>query len=156
MPDHPEVFSGARARFYINDYPVGYCAGVSGEEAVDYEPVDTLGFLEVREHVPVAYRASLSAAFFRLIGSSLKKYGGKYGNAGNLKIFPILDDILISGVLKAAIQEHLGPGTNGEILAQFLGVRAASKTWDTSARGVVSENCSFVAIRQRDESEINQ
>ena len=148
----PDVFSGARARFYINDRPVGYCAGVSGEEAIDYEPVDTLGFLEVREHVPVSYRASLSAAFFRLIGSSLKKYGGKFGNAGNLKVFPILDDVLTSGVLKAAIQEHLG----GDILAQFLGVRAASKTFDVSARGVVSENCSFVAIRQRDESELDQ
>jgi len=144
-----DVFSGARARFMIDDRPVGYCAGVSGEEAIDYEPVDTLGFLEVREHVPVAYRASLSAAFFRLIGSSLKKYGGKFNNAGNLKIFPILDDILISGVLKASVEEKLG----GKTLATFLGVRAASKTFDVSARGVVSENCSFVAIRQRDESE---
>jgi|TARA_R110002110_G_scaffold39064_7_gene126695 hypothetical protein len=145
----PDVFSGARARFTINDRPVGYCAGVSGEEAIDYEPVDTLGFLEVREHVPVAYRASLSAAFFRLIGSPLKKYGGKYGKAGNLKIFPILDDILTSGVLSASVEEKLG----GKTLATFLGVRAASKTFDVSSRGVVSENCSFVAIRQRDESE---
>jgi len=146
-----EVFSGARAQFFIDDRPVGYCAGVSGEEAIDYEPVSTLGFLEVREHIPVSYRASLSAAFFRLIDSPLKKYGGKFGQAGNLKIFPILDDILTSGVLKAAIQERLG----GKILAQFTGVRAASKTFDVGARGVVSENCSFVAIRQLDESEID-
>jgi len=151
-----DVFSGARAQFFIDDgtsgpRPVGYCAGVSGEEAIDYEPVDTLGFLEVREHVPVSYRASMSAAFFRLINSPLKKYGGKFGGAGNLKIFPILEDVLTSGVLKAAIQEKLG----GSILAQFTGVRAASKTFDVSSRGVVSENCSFVCIRQLDESQIN-
>ena len=61
------VFSGARARFVIDGTTVGYCAGVSGEEAVDYEPINTLHFLEVREHVPVSYRCSMSAAFFRLL-----------------------------------------------------------------------------------------
>ena len=84
---HP-VFTGARARFFIDEKPIGYCAGVSGEEAIDYNPVETLEFLEVREHIPVAYRASLSAAFFRLINSSLKEYrGNQLEDAGGLSIF---------------------------------------------------------------------
>ena len=41
------------------------------------------------------------------------------------------------------------------VIAQFDSVRAASKTFDVSSRGIVTENCSFVAIRQFDESEIN-
>lgn len=144
------VFSGARARFVIDGTTIGYCAGVSGEEAVDYEPVNTLDFLEVREHVPVSYRASLSAAFFRLIGSPLKAYSGKNGDEGNLKIFPILEDILTSGAMSCSLQDK-----SNKVVALFEEVRATSKTFDVSSRGVVSENCAFVAIRQRDESQIN-
>ena len=148
-----EIFTGARARFFLNDVPIGYCAGVSGEEAIDYEPVDTLEFLQVREHVPVAYRASMSAAFFRLIGSSLKSYAGKEEDAGNLEIFPKFDNILTSGAMTAAIVET--KSDSPRVIAQFDSVRAASKTFDVSSRGIVTENCSFVAIRQFDESEID-
>ena len=157
-----QVFTGARARFLINEMPIGYCAGVSGEEAIDYEPVETLEFLSVREHIPVAYRASLSAAFFRLVGSSLKEYQGKEGKAGGMSIFPKFDNILTSGAMSAVIQQskpEAGSGPPGitELgsvnIAKFTEVRAASKTFDVSSRGIVTENCSFVAIRQMDESE---
>jgi hypothetical protein len=141
-----DVFSGARARFVIDGNTVGYCAGVSGEEAIDYEPINTLDFLEVREHVPVSYRASLSAAFFRLIGSPLKNYSG---DSGKLKIFPILEDVLTNGIMSCAIQDKFNT-----TIALFEEVRASSKTFDVSSRGVVSENCAFVAIRQKDESQI--
>ena len=147
-----EVFSGARAKFFIGSNPVGFCAGVSGEEAINYEPVDTIDFLEVREHIPVAYRASLSAAFFRLINSPLKQYAGKNNETGGVEIFPKLGNILTSGALSAAIVSNK-VGT-GAIIAKFEGVRAASKTFDVSARGVVTENCSFIAIKQMDESEL--
>ena len=145
-----EVFTGARARFVIDGTTVGYCAGVSGEEAVDYEPINTLHYLEVREHVPVSYRCSMNAAFFRLVGSPLKAYSGRDGKEGNLKIFPILEEVLSAGVLECAIQDK-----SNRTIALFEDVRAASKTFDVSNRGVVSENCSFVAIRQKDESTID-
>lgn len=152
-----ELFSGARAKFFISNRPVGFCAGVSGEEAIDYDPIDTLDFLQVREHVPVAYRASLSAAFFRLIGSPLKDYIGKGDTPGaeSISIFPKFNNILTAGALSAAIHETKS-ADGGKILAKFESVRAASKTFDVSARGVVSENCSFVAIRQTDESTTDQ
>ena len=148
-----EVFTGARAKFFIEEQPIGYCAGVSGEEAIDYEPVETLNFLEVREHIPVAYRASLSAAFFRLIGSSLKKYGGKNGDAGSLTIFPKMGSILTSGELSATVMSTKPESEPGSLIAKFLSIRAASKTFDVSSRGIVTENCSFVAIQQMDETE---
>jgi len=158
---HP-VFTGARARFFINEKPIGYCAGVSGEEAIDYNPVETLEFLEVREHIPVAYRASLSAAFFRLINSPLKQYrGNQLEDAGGMSIFPKFNNILTSGAMSATIN-NTRPSANTEtgepgatIIAKFTDVRAASKTFDVSSRGIVTENCSFVAIRQMDESEID-
>ena len=148
-----EVFTGARAKFFIEDQAIGYCAGVSGEEAIDYEPVETLNFLEVREHIPVSYRASLSAAFFRLVGSSLKEYGGKNNDKGGMTIFPKMGKILTSGAMSAAIMNTKPESEPGSLIAKFLSVRAASKTFDVSSRGIVTENCSFVAIQQMDESE---
>tara|TARA_Y100001973_G_C5036804_1_gene250797 strand:+ start:217 stop:681 length:465 start_codon:yes stop_codon:yes gene_type:complete len=150
-----QVFTGARARFLIDGTPIGYCAGVSGEEAVDYEPVETLEYLQVREHIPVAYRASLSAAFFRLVGSSLKEYRGKEGNDGGLSIFPKFNNILTSGAMNAVIQQSKPENEGSVNIATFTDVRAASKTFDVSSRGIVTENCSFVAIKQMDESEEN-
>jgi hypothetical protein len=131
------VFSGARARFKFGGVTVGYAAGVSGEETIDYEPVEVLDLLEVREHVPVAYRCSLNAQIFRIIGDSLKKQG----------IFPKTEDIITSNALDAAIED--APYRN--TMALFTGVRTAGHTWDVAARGIVSENVSFVAIKVTDE-----
>jgi len=141
----PQVFSGPRALFYHNKTPIGYASSVSGEETIDYEPVDVLDLLEVREHVPVAYRATLNAVVFRVIGSSLKKIG----------VFPRLQDIINSVSVSAAIEDAVPvAGARGN-MAFFEGVRASGHSWDTAARGLVADNVSFVAIRVKDESEIN-
>ena len=145
------TFSGARAIFKINGLPVGWAGGVSGEETVDFEPIDVLGKLEVREHVPVAYRCSISAQVFRIINSPLKNFRTADGTP--LSIFPKQSDILTTDGYEATITDRL-PGNEGVVAAQFEEVKASGKTWDTSARGVVSENISFVAIRTKDESEI--
>ena len=41
MPDVPnvgvpQVFSGARARFFLNNEPVAYASGTSGEETINF------------------------------------------------------------------------------------------------------------------------
>lgn len=134
-----KTFSGARAVFLINSVPVAFAGGVSGEEMIDYEPVDVLALLEVREFVPVAYRTTLSAQVFRVVGDSLKKLG----------ILPRQEDIITSGDLEAAIQDVVTRQT----IALFQGVRCAGHSWDVTARGIVSENVSFVSIRVLDEYE---
>ncbi len=134
------TFSGARAIFIINSNPVSFAGGVSGEETIDYEPIDTLQFLAVREYVPVAYRASLNAQIFRTVGNSIKQQG----------IMPIEEEIITSDDLTAVIQDTV----TGETLALFEGVRASGRSFDVTARGVVQENVSFVAIRVKDESEV--
>lgn len=126
------VFSGARARFKIDGVPVGFAAGVSGSESIDYEPVDVLDLLEVKEFVPVAYRATLSAQVFRVIGSSLKKLG----------IFPQEQNILTTGDLTCSIEDRL----TGENMAEFQQCKAQEHTFDVTARGIVSENVTFVTI----------
>lgn len=135
------VFSGARARFKIDGVPVGFAAGVSGSESIDYEPVDVLDLLEVREFVPVAYRATLSAQIFRVIGKSLKALG----------IFPKEDNILTTGDLTCTIEDRL----TGETMAQFEQCKAQEHTFDVTARGIVSENVTFVTIRMKDEFDLS-
>ena len=104
-----------------------------------YEPIDVLDLLEVKEFVPVAYRATLSAQIFRVIGKSLKALG----------IFPTEDNILTSGDLTAAIEDKL----TGNTMQLWESVKCSEHAFDVTARGVVSENVSFVAIRVRDEFE---
>ena len=134
------VFSGARARFKVDGQIVGFAAGVSGSEAIDYEPVDVLDLLEVREFVPVAYRCTLSAQVFRVIGKSLKALG----------IFPKEDNILTSGDLTCTVEDKL----TGETMSQFEACKCSEHAFDITARGIVSENVTFVTIRLKDEFDI--
>lgn len=134
-----QTFSGARAIFFINGLEIGFAGGVSGEEMIDYEPVDVLNLLEVREHVPVAYRASMNAQIFRVVGNSLKAQG----------ILPRLEDIITSGDLEAAVQDSVSAQT----VQLFQGVRCSGHSFDITARGIVNENVPFVAIRTLDEFE---
>lgn len=151
MPSH--TFSGARAVFYIDNgggpVPVAFAGGVSGEELIDYEPIDVLGLLEVREHVPVAYRTSLNAQIFRVVGDSIKQQG----------IMPRQDEIITSGDMEALVRDagvaKLGSATQlGKTTVQlFQGVRCSGHTFDITARGIVQLNVNFVAIRTVDELE---
>jgi hypothetical protein len=138
-----QTFSGARARVLIDGKIIGFCGGLSGSESIDYEPVDVLNLLEVKEFVPVAYRATLSAQMFRIIGNSIKKQG----------IMPRGNDldILTAGDLTVMVEDKLNPG---QIAAQFTGVKCQEHSFDITARGLVSENVNFVAIRVKDESEL--
>ena len=142
----PNTFSGSRAVFFVGDTPVAFAGGVSGEEMIDYEPVDVLNLLEVKEHVPVAYRTSLNSQIFRLVGKSLKQRG----------ILPAQADILSSGALNAAIRDSEGKADKDatETIQLFEGVRCSGHSWDVTARGIVQENVTFVAIRVKDEFDL--
>ena len=134
------TFSGARAIFKIGGNPVGFAGGVSGSESIDYEPVDVLDLLEVQEFVPVAYRCTLSAQIFRVIGNSLKAQG----------IFPKQQNILTSGELTCSVEDRITRDT----MATFQSCKAQEHTFDITARGIVSENVTFVTIRLRDEFDL--
>ncbi len=126
--------------FLINSQPVAFAGGISGSEAITYEPVDVLNLLEVREFVPVAYVCTLAAQVFRVVGQSLKSLG----------ILPKQEDIIESGDLEAVAQDSV----TGATVALFQGVRCAGHSFDITARGLVMENVDFVCIRIHDEAEI--
>lgn len=133
------VFSGPRSRLKVDGNVIGYTGGLSGGEQIEYEPIETIDFLEVREHIPVAYRVTLSSSFFRIIGQSLKARG----------LFPTLENILTSGVLTVSVEDSL----TGNTPMQFEQARLASKNFDIGPRGIVSDACDWVCIRMRDEYE---
>lgn len=135
------TFSGARAIFLLNSVQVGFAGGISGEEMIDYEPVDVLNLLEVREYVPVAYRTSLNAQIFRVVNQSLKQQGIMPRNQV---------EIITGGDMDAAVQDNV----TGATVALFQGVRTAGHSFDITARGIVQANVSFVAIRVKDEGDI--
>jgi len=135
-----KTFSGARAVFLIDNVPVAFAGGTSGGEEIQYDNVDVLSLLEVREFVPVAYHATLNAQIFRVVGQSIKALG----------IMPKEDNILTTGDLSAAIQDTI---TN-ETVALFQGVKCSGHSFDVTARGIVQEQVSFVAIRMLDEFEV--
>jgi hypothetical protein len=142
-PGVPQVFSGPRALFKVGSTPIAYASNVSGEESVDYEPVDVLDLLEVMEHVPVSYRTSLSAQIFRVIGKSIKELG----------IFPKIQDIVTSSAMTATIEDAVPVSGTRKAMAFFMGVRCGGHSWDVTARGMTSDNVNFVAIRVQDETE---
>lgn len=147
------VFSGARARFFFNGTQVAYASGCDGSEEIQYEPVEVLDNLPVKEHVPVGYRVSFNANIFRTVSSgastdvapgSLKQQGifPKFGTRG--------EKILQMEGVTVLIQDR----NSGKVLYVIEGVKPASHNFSINARGVVGQNVSFVCIKMLDEGEI--
>jgi hypothetical protein len=147
------VFSGARAIFFFNGEVVGFASGVSGSEEIQYEPVDTLDHLEVREFVPVAYRCTLTAQVFRTISIGASEDVNGPGSLKQQQIFPKFDDIFRILGVDALVQDD--PRLSDKVLHQFQGVKTASYNFNIPARGIVTQNVTFVAIRAFDESEVS-
>lgn len=137
------VLSGARARFMLNGVKVMYCTSVNYSEEIEYAPVEVLDQLEVAEHVPIAYRVTLSGQMVRVITNSIKLRDG-------VPIMPRLEEILSAGDLTATIEDRV----TGRILANIERVKCSRYTQNIGARGIVLNDVDFVAIRIRDESEL--
>lgn len=147
------TFSGARARFYFNGTQVAYASGCDGSEEIQMEPVEVLDNIAVKEHVPVGYRVTFNASIFRTVASgastdvapgSLKEQGifPKFGTRGEriLQLTPVT----------VFIQDR----NSGKVLYVIEGVKPTSNNFSITARGVVAQNVSFVAIKMSDESEV--
>lgn len=146
------VFSGARCLFVFNGEVVGFASGVSGSEEIQYEAVETLDHLEVREHVPVGYRVTLGAQLFRTVSSGASDDLNAPGSIKQQQIFPKFDDIFRIQGVDAVLQDD--KQLTGKILHQYQTVKTASYNFNVTARGIVGQNVNFVAIRALDESEV--
>lgn len=147
------VFTGARCLFLFNGEIVGFASGVSGSEEIQYEPVETLDHLEVREHAPVGYRVTLTAQVFRTISQGASDDVNAPGSLKQQQIFPKFDDIFRIQGVDAVIQDD--PRISGKILHQFQTVKTSSYNFNVTARGITGQNVNFVAIRAKDETEVS-
>jgi len=147
------VFSGARCLFLFNGEDVGFASGISGSEEIQYEPIETLDHLEVREHVPVGYRVTLGAQVFRTIAQGASDDRNAPGSLKQQQIFPKFDDIYRIQGVDAVIQDDAR--LTGKILHQYQTVKTSSYNFNITPRGVVGQNVNFVAIRAKDETEVS-
>lgn len=143
-----KIYTGARARFSMEGKVIGYARNVSGSESIEYIPVEVLDNVEVEEHVPVAYRVTLSASMFRIVGATLKSNSLFPSNGQNTAEH--LLNILNVGEMSAQLEDT----KTGKIIAQFTQVKVASHNFTVDAKGLVGNDVEFVAIRQQDESEV--
>ena len=149
MAEKGRLFTGARARFLIEGKKVGYATDVSGGEEIEYFPIEILDNIRVEEHVPVAYRVvGFTARTFKIVGETLKSLG-HFPSLGN-SVEEHLNNILINGDLVCTIEDN----QTGQTIATFRQVKVASTNFQITARGVVGEDISFVAISLADESEV--
>ena len=143
-----KIYTGARARFSVEGKIIGYARNVSGSETIEYQPVEVLDNIEVEEFVPIAYRVTLTAGMFRIVGETLKS-NGLFPNNGPDTATHLLN-ILATGELNAQLEDT----KTGKLISQITQVKVASHNFSGDARGIVGEDVEFVAIRMMDESEI--
>jgi hypothetical protein len=120
---------------------------VNGAEEIEYAPIEVLGSIYTKEHVPVAYRVTFSASMIRLVGKTLK--GDNLFPQHGTDAVSFLTNILNTGELTATLQDQI----ENKNVASLSGVRVTSKSFTVAAKGVVAESVTFVAIRMLDESE---
>ena len=149
------VFSGARAMFFFNSIQVAYASGLDATVEIQYEPVEVLDNLPVKEHVPVGYRVTLSASIFRTIASGAGSDVAP-GSLSQQGIFPKFGDkgqkiLQMSGVT-CVVQDR----NTGKAVMMFLDVKPASQNFSIAARSIVGQNVNFVTTRMLDEGEIQE
>jgi len=142
------IFTGARARFRIHGVPVGYARNVNVSEEVTQEPAEVLGNIEVSEYVPTGYRVTFTAGMFRIIGNTIKS-NGWFPSNGASSDEHLTNILAMPEDMTASIEDS----KTGKTVALLEQVKIASHNWAVDARGIVGEDCTFVAIRLKDESE---
>lgn len=146
-----DVFTGARARFVIDNRVIGFATNCSGGEEIRYEPVEVLDNIQVQEFVAVGYTVSFQASRVRLIGRSVR--------SPDVNIFPKIGQNPqehLEGILSAEFAEMnaiIEDTISKEVFMFLEQVKLASYNFNVTARGITGEDMTFVAVRMKDETE---
>lgn len=148
MGEKGRVLTGIRARFSLNGVKVGYARRVSLGDSYQFEPIDVLDNIETEEHVVTGYQVdTFTAGMFRIVGETLVSAG--YMPRKGKSAEEHLRNVLLQGELTATIQDT----KTGRNIAIVTGVKIASRNYTIDGRGATGEDVTFVATRQKDESE---
>lgn len=147
------TFSGARASFYFNGTKVAYASGCDGSREIQYEAVEVLDHLPVKEHVPVGYRVNFNANIFRTIssGASTDVAPGSVTEQGLFPKFGAAGERILK---MTGVVVYIQDRNTGKVIYLIKDVKPASSNFSITARGVVAQNMSFVCTQMIDEAEI--
>lgn len=150
-PSGTRTFSGARARFYFNGNLMGYASNMSGSEEINHAPVQTVDDLAVKEHCPIGYSVSLSAALFRTIARTPgNSTDDSPGSLKEQQLFPQFNQILVVEEMDVLVEDSV----TGRTLYLITGVKPAGRSWNIGAGAITQENMQFVAKKMFDEKDI--
>jgi hypothetical protein len=143
----PAIPTGARCTFSLNGQVIAYARSVAISEQIDYQPIEVLDLLRVKEFIPTAYRVTLTASMFRIVGQTLKSmnFFPKTGQNGTQQLINVLN----VGDLVATLEDSV----SGAVLATVQGVKIASHSFSIDSRGIVSEDVDFVCTSVTSEDE---
>lgn len=134
------IFTGPRCIFSLRGRKVGFANAITINEQIQREPVNVLDDVFVQEYAPLGVVVTFTAQFFRLVGSSLKKFG----------LWPAADHIsvLTQGELDATVRDEI---TN-QTLAHLSRCVCNSRTLEVNARGIAGSATEWSAIKVIDET----
>lgn len=136
------VLSGARAIFKISNQQIAYAGSCSFNINHAHQPIDVLDSLAPKEYTETGYTVDFSCNVFRVANQS----------SVNLGIRPRLEEILTQPELTCEIVDN----KSGATILNIIGVKMISCSGNFDARGVCSENWSFVGLKATDEAgEVN-
>lgn len=133
-----EVISGGRALLSIDNTPVGYAAGVSGGQDIDYQPLDVLGNLYTLEQVAVGIRVRFQCNFTRILNDV---------HSANLKVVNDQKNRGVNYLIRQGMNglvEDLVDSGNKFITAS--GLKLQTRNFNVGARALFAEDATFVGL----------
>ena len=143
-----EVLTAPRCRILIDSRPFARGTNVQYTAEIDYQDVEVLDNIEVEEFAPVAYRVSGTIGMVKAKGLTPKSLGLIPETGVDHEEH--LENILLQAEITLVLIDKKSPPTT---LTTLTGVRFGSYGWAVAARGIATENISFKAKRETDESE---
>ena len=135
-----QAIAGAELEVQSNGSTIGFATGLRWNQDIDQFPVEVLGDMDVKEHIPTRRRVGFSLSFIRIRRSSLGSQGiFPRGDTATMLTFPTQTWTLVS-----VIDPEL-------VLATLEKVSLQGRSGTVDANSVVMSDCSGVAIRLLDE-----
>lgn len=134
------VMTGSRARFYMNGMQIGYAMGVTITENIQQEPVNCLDNIRPSEFATVGYSVTMRTRLYKLPNEDIVNAGlwPKHGrDPDELKNLLLTFESLTADVYDSF---------KGVFVAKVYGIVPTTKTIDFQPRGLVVEDCQWLAL----------
>lgn len=136
-----DIFSGARARLYLNGVLVGHMTEVSGRLTLQQLPLEECGSPIAQAIVTVGSQVELSCAFVRLVTKDA---------AGQL--LPKMNDAdMLDWEEMTAVVHDL---KTDKPMYQVGGVKPTTFNFQVTARGMVGQNMTWIGRTMQQTSEV--